>query len=62
MNLVKGRQADQADNATGCFVKLNPSVINYELDETKEVDAFVVPYVVYCAALPQKVKKKKIYY
>lgn len=56
------RQANQADNATGCFVTnvkllLNPSVINYELYETKEVDffCFVIPNVVYCAALPQKV-------
>lgn len=46
------RQADRADNATGCFVtnvlrKLNPSVINYEMEETKEVVVFVIPYVVY---------------
>lgn len=44
-------QADHADNTTGCFVtnvlgKLNSTVINYEMNEAKEVVVFVVSYFI----------------
>lgn len=56
------RQIDHADNATGCFVtnvlrKLNPSVINYKLEETKEV-VFVIPYVVCTEVLHNRLQLK----